>query len=316
MAKLRINHSRGGSNSSVSMVKISIFLGVLLLMLYYLYQYTIGTKSPLLQNANKQQNQNIGKNTPVGDVKVIDNDNNSFYPCGDGGELVEHKHYSLSYNESAEQANWVAYKLTKSSILVPNVKRGKWFDPDYSVKTGSAFHRDYKGSGYSRGHLAPAGDMAFSKEAMKESFLMSNMSPQLRAFNGGIWNELEQHVRDWAFDNNEVYVVTGPMLNRKIVKRIGKNKVKVPSAFYKIVLDNYGEERKAIAFIMPNEMSTLPLRDYIVTIDDIERELGIDFFCNLLSENEQKKLESISDIGKWRVNKKKYDLRVGKWNFQ
>lgn len=305
MAKLRRNHSRNNKKSGPSMIRVIMFMAVLLFVLYHLYQGTINTDE--------------GKgslNVPVIGIENSSTHTKDYYPCGDRGDLVEHKYYSLSYNESAEQANWVAYELTKKSILVPNVKREKWFDPDYSVKTGSAFHRDYRGSGYSRGHLAPAGDMAFSKEAMKESFLMSNMSPQLRAFNGGIWNELEQSVRDWAFDNKSVYIVTGPMLNRNIIKSIGKNRVKVPSAFYKVILDITSREHKAIAFIIPNEMSTIALSNYVVTIDELETELGFDLFCNLLSTKEQEHLESISDISQWRIDKKRFNTRVNKWNIQ
>jgi endonuclease G len=111
------------------------------------------------------------------------------------GNIVEHTFYSLSYIEKYEQAEWVAYNISDEQLKKPNVKRTDWFETDPKVITGSAKHSDYKGSGYTRGHLVPAGDMAFEELAMKETFFMSNMSPQIRSFNNGIWRELEEQSR-------------------------------------------------------------------------------------------------------------------------
>jgi len=238
-----------------------------------------------------------------------------FLPSGSKGEVVHHKHYSLSYVEKHEQAEWVAYELTKKSIQVKNVKRAKKFKPDYDVSTRSAFHRDYSHSGYTRGHMAPAGDMAFDVDAMQESFYMSNMSPQTRVLNNGIWKELEEQVRDWAYDNQRVYIVTGPMLNRKRLTTIGKeNKISVPSAFYKVILDIDKPEQKGIAFIIPHERSERRLQEYALTIDELENELGFDFFADLISEEVQDELESTFDIEDWEFDEKRYRSRVDHWN--
>jgi len=199
--------------------------------------------------------------------------------------------------EKHEQAEWVAYQLTKSSLLAPNVKRADKFRPDYDVNSGSAFHKDYTRSGYTRGHMAPAGDMAFNKEAMNESFYMSNMSPQLAECNAGIWRDLEELVRDWAFDRNELVVISGPMLNRPIIKKIGKNKVSVPSAFYKIILD--ANKNESASFIIPNEGSNRHLKEFATSIDEIEKETGIDFFTDLLNDDEEERVESKSDVRSW-----------------
>jgi len=238
-----------------------------------------------------------------------------FLPNGSKGEVVHHKYYSLSYSEKHEQAEWVAYELTKKSLKVKNVKRAKKFKPDYDVSTRSAFHRDYTHSGYTRGHMAPAGDMAFDVDAMQESFYMSNMSPQLRVLNNGIWKELEEQVRDWAYDNNRLYIVTGPMLNRKRIETIGKqNKVTVPSAFFKVVLDIDKPEQKGIAFIIPHERSEKHLSEYAVSIDDLESEFGFDLFLDLISEEKQEELESTFDVEDWEFDNKRYKARVEKWN--
>ena len=106
-----------------------------------------------------------------------------------GEQIVNHLGYSLSYNEKNEQASWVAYELTADQVR-GTVKRKDSFRSDPLIKTGSASLSDYKGSGYDRGHLAPAADMKWSTTAMSESFFMSNMSPQLPGFNRGIWKKL------------------------------------------------------------------------------------------------------------------------------
>lgn len=264
------------------------------------------------------------QNTTVSKDDVFDMDyrfseakpEDRFYiPISTSGLIVHHKFYSLSYNENYEQADWVAYVLTKSDLAKENVKRRDWFDPDVKVKTRSAIYNDYSSSGYSRGHLVPAADMAFSDEAMKESFLMSNISPQVKEFNNGIWNELENQVRDWAWKNRELIIVTGPIL-KNIDKFIGKNQVGVPKMFYKIILDLKEPDRKAIAFLIPNEISEKPLSDYIVTIDSLENITGIDFFGNLMTVEEQKKIESKINKNKWEFNPELYKKRIEIWNKQ
>lgn len=142
--------------------------------------------------------------------------------------------------------------------------------PDYARSTLA----DYKGSGYDRGHLAPSATMDFTQESMKQSFLMSNMSPQLPGFNRVGWRVLEEHVRDLANEYNELYVVTGPIYQGN-EGTIG-NGVVIPSAFYKVILDPSFDE--AIAFIVPHrDVSSSELANFITTIDEVERQTGLDF---------------------------------------
>lgn len=237
-----------------------------------------------------------------------------FLPEGGNGQLVHHRYYSLSYLEKLELAEWVAYELTRESLAMPNVDRTDWYTDDPKIQTGSASYYDYKGSGYSRGHLAPAGDMAFDQEAMEESFHMSNISPQKRAFNNGIWKELEENVRDWAENNNRIFVVTGPVLDKDSYKLIGRNKVAVPDRYYKVVLDADDPGLKAVGFIIPNEISEKPLTDYMVTVDSVEGITGLDFYATLLSKKFQQELESKFDKQDWPLSEKRYDLRLRKWN--
>lgn len=232
-------------------------------------------------------------------------------PASTTGEVVAHTYYTLSYNEDNEQAEWVAYELTRDRLDKNWVERASSFRPDPDVRTESATPRDYSGSGYDRGHLCPAADMAFDTLAMSESFFMSNMSPQLKGFNGGIWRELEESTRDWARKYEHLYVVTGPVLSRPGKGNIGFSKVTVPAAFYKVLLAP--AQHRAIAFVLPNEVSTRPLMDYAGTIDQVEELTGIDFFPRLLKGLDEE-LEGSLDKNAWPVNQRRYDLRMRDWN--
>ena len=171
------------------------------------------------------------------------------------------------------------------------------FRIDYKVKTGSASLSDYKGSGYDRGHLAPAGDMKWSSTVMSESFYMSNMSPQKPGFNRGIWKKLEGSVRNWAQDNSEIYVVTGPILTGSN-SAIGSNQVTIPNYYYKVILDYKEPELKGIGFILLHEKSSSLLKSFAVSIDEVERRTGIDFYHSLPDSIEEQ-IESSIDVSKW-----------------
>lgn len=238
----------------------------------------------------------------------------NYLPTSTTGEMVQHTYYTMSYNERHEQPEWVAYELTKESIQAPNVRRTGDFRRDPKVSTGSAEREDYRGSGYDRGHLAPAGDMAFNEEAMSESFYMSNMSPQARQFNGGIWRELEELTRDWAYKFKKLYVVTGPLFDQPAKGSIGDNQVTVPSQYYKVLLDLENPEQKGIAFILDNQVNFEPLYKFAVPIDVVEARTGIDFFPELMDKELEAELERNSNVDLWPFNKKKFELRNDKWN--
>ncbi|MFH6998279.1 DNA/RNA non-specific endonuclease [Flavobacterium sp. FlaQc-57] len=203
----------------------------------------------------------------------------AYLPTSTTDQIVKHKYYTLSYNENFEQAEWVAYELKKEYLKDANYKR-PYFIEDPKVTTGSADWRNYKKSGYDKGHLCPAGDMEFNESAYNDTFYTSNISPQDHDFNSGIWNRLEQKTRYWASKYNDVYVVTGGIL-KDSDKKIGTEKVSVPKYFYKIILAKSGKEHKAIAFLVPNEDSNKSIYDFVVPIETLEKMTGIDFFPNL-----------------------------------
>lgn len=227
------------------------------------------------------------------------------------GELVRHTFFTLSYVEDNEQAEWVAYELTRDRLNANWADRPNTFRPDPSVRTESATPRDYSGSGYDRGHLCPAADMAFDTLAINETFYMSNMSPQVPAFNVGVWRELEELTRDWARYFQQLYVVTGPVLAQKSLGQIGFSKVSVPSAFYKVLYAP--KQHRAIAFVLPNALSTRPVLEYAFDIDYVEKMTGLDFFPHILNGlNEE--LEASLDKEAWPINQQRYQRRLAEWN--
>ena len=173
---------------------------------------------------------------------------------GKADSIIDRPSYSLGYIEYHEQPAWVVYRMTYEEAVTKAAKRGDDFKEDPKVPTGSATLADYRRSGYDRGHLAPAADMAFSIRTMDDSFYMSNMSPLKPQFNRGIWKDLEAQVRQFAITEKDIYVVTGPILPGTKTETIGANRVTVPKYYYKVIYDRTPPE-KMIGFILPNDGS-------------------------------------------------------------
>ena len=220
-------------------------------------------------------------------------------PLGLYDDIVSHTYYTLSYSEDHEQAEWVYYVL-KSNQLNSTVERKDNFRPDFKVKTSSAQLYDYKGSGYDRGHLAPATDMKYNNISMSESFFMSNMSPQSPSFNRGIWKKIEKQFRDWSYKYGELVIVTGPVLKGENYGFIGYNKVTIPKWYYKVAIDPSNYDRN-IAILVENKGSSASIKSFVVTIDYLEEFSGLDFFHNL-SDKIEESFESSTHINLWDWN--------------
>lgn len=216
--------------------------------------------------------------------------------------LVHHTAYSLVYDTIHHLAKWTMYELKKEHLSNLNVERFNKFSPDPLLNKYTNLSNVYKNSGYDRGHLVPAADMAFSELTMKESFYYSNIAPQVPSFNRGIWKKLEEQVRDWAKENEHLYVVTGSILS-DTMKKIGSHNISIPDYFFKIVADLTPPDMKMIGFIIPNKKSNLEIMHYAVSIDSIEKITHIDFFPSLPSDV-QDKLEKNIVIEMWFNNKK------------
>ena len=262
--------------------KLYAIIAILLLLGVYGYNF-------LLEKEEQQEVYNEG-------IKIKGDTNVFFLPSSTTGQVVHHEGYSLSYNEKYEQAEWVAYELKKEHLSNTNFKR-PYFEIDKTIKTKAAHWKNYKQSGYDRGHLCPAGDRKYNQKAHDETFLTSNISPQLHEFNSGIWNTLEQKVRYWADKYDGVYVVTGGVLNGEL-PTIGEERVGVPNYFYKVLLDYNNGKPKAIAFLLEHENSNRALSSFAVPVDTIEHLTGIDFFPNLEDDIEEQ-LESSNDYKDW-----------------
>ena len=243
---------------------------------------------------------NIDEDTSINksDVPVeksLISDDFDFLPTSTTKEVYNRNTYVFSYSEEHEQSEWVAYYLNKDDVKATNFDR-PFFEQDPLVESVSADWRNYKKSGYDKGHLCPAGDRKSSYNAYKETFFTSNISPQDHNFNSGVWNRLEEKTRYWAEKYDGIYVITGGVLTDDL-KTIGKEDVSVPNYFYKILLTKDG--LRMVAFLVPHKDSNKPLYEFVTSVDVIEKMTGIDFFPKLEDEMENK-LESNSDYKDWR----------------
>jgi endonuclease G len=221
------------------------------------------------------------------------------YPMAHTGDtILTYTGFHLAYNEQFEQAAWVAYVLTRDEIESGTIERTDNFRSDTSIVTGSASLADYRGSGFDRGHLAPAGDMKWDQLAMSQSFLMSNMSPQLPAFNRGIWRKLETEVRNWALEKDSLYVITGPLFS-PADSLIGKNGVGVPGYYFKVLVDLSPPDHDMIAFLLPNSGSSEDLIQFAITVDSLEQLTAYDFFSVAPDQEMIEWLEQRIEPGNW-----------------
>lgn len=218
-------------------------------------------------------------------------------PKGTPEQILERTGYVASYNKTNLLPNWVAWHLTAERTEGSAKRSGVDFAEDTEVPEPRATDWDYYNSGYDRGHMCPAADNKWSKKAMEESFLFTNMCPQNGNLNRGDWNEMEMACRKWAKKYGDLYIVCGPILYKGKHKTIGKNKVVVPEAFFKVVLRT-GDDPQAIGFIYKNTSGNRPKDSYVNTVDEVERITGIDFFPSF-PDDVEKKVEAECDLGLW-----------------
>lgn len=238
----------------------------------------------------------------------------------EGEELIQHKALCLVYSEEHEMAKWVAHVLSHD-IVNGAVSRTNDFRVDTLIETGSSEEADYfiktkledgsydyDGYGYDRGHLAPSADFRWSEIALSESYFYSNMTPQLPDFNREIWAELEGFFRAYVYNNptKDLFIVTGPVLHDGLPKQERSvNDMSIPDYHYKIAVDF--EAKQGIAILISQKNVDYPLESFVTTIDSIESLTGINFYPNL-SEEDEKMIESTSDISEWRSGDQKNDV--------
>lgn len=217
-------------------------------------------------------------------------------------QVIEHIGYTVGFNTEWNIPCWVAYSLTDEE-LEGDARRKNTFSPDPMLKGEPVLHQDYSNSGYDRGHMAPAGDMKWSEQAMEESFYTTNICPQNRNNNAGDWKDLEEMVRDLAREYGEIYICCGPIVT-DASRTIGRErKIVVPQAFYKVLLRQKDDGSwTSIGFVMPNEAGNRPLMTYMHSVDEVESITNIDFFYQLPDSLEQI-VEQDYTISDWTVSR-------------
>lgn len=214
-------------------------------------------------------------------------------------QIVEYEGFTVSFNPDMHIPNWVSWELTADETSGPAKRRSK-FTSDPKV-TGCPTTNDYKGSGYDRGHLCPAGDMKWSQQAMTDCFNLTNICPQTRQLNSGWWKVLEEESRQTALRDSILIIIAGPVLTDLPEEYIGQNQVAVPSRFFKILLTPSSCPPRAIGFILSQYENISSLAETALPIDSIEAITGHNFFPTL-TDSLQNIIESQCQFQKWEMN--------------
>jgi endonuclease G, mitochondrial len=314
MAQLRRNHHKASTGTSRFLI-VLIIIGFLVFALLY-------KGKPYLETIfNQEQNEIIiHPNNSI----ILENSYDDLstkkrhldFPLlpSYSGELIFHDHFTLSFSQKFKQAEWAAWQVTKTDLRLPNQKRKTFFTEDPKLSTAKLGVFDYRGSGYQRGHLVPAADVAFDTNAIAQSHYMTNMSPQKRAFNNGIWRELEQLTREWAWKYGKVNVVTGPIFIEPV--QYMKSGVAIPNSFYRVLLTQIDNKPHAIGFIIGNVVSERHLHEYATTINEVEFITGIEFFSGHLKTSEAKLVKPTYNTDLWPINDQAFRLRTTRWNYE
>ena len=203
---------------------------------------------------------------------------------------IEREAYHLAYDGQHKQAKWVYEHLTSDRINGEVDRNNFDFQVDPLIPPILRSTKgDYAKSGYDRGHLCPVADACFGDKALKETFYLSNISPQHPHFNRGYWLKLEKYVRDLTNSNRSIHVFTGGLYlpqqerdGKRYIRYqvIGKNDVAVPTHFFKVILDARGKLIES--FILPNGAiaSDTPLQQFSVALEQIEKAAGMVFDRN------------------------------------
>lgn len=279
----------------------------------------------------ERPNDNVNANTGYDNVSVTGyeiphlNDQNVYadhYVTMDGVQILN---YALEWDNTKRHANWVAFTFD-TTTSADNVKRTDAWSVDPKLPAEMQVQEsDHKNDGFDKGHLCASEDRVYLKEANEQTFYYSNMSPQLKDFNGGFWRKLETRVQTWGRSTadgvyDKVYVTKGGTLN-KLLKNFKGTTVDggtpttdangftihglaCPEYYFMAVLSQKDDVFHAIAFLVPHKegMTENPssdeLKEYVVSVDKLEEETGIDFFCNLpdVLENE---VEAACNLNDW-----------------
>ncbi len=212
-------------------------------------------------------------------------------------QMKNYEGFTVSFNEYNHTPNYVAWELTASETNGSISRKGRKFRWDSTVD-GCPEHDDYTHSGFDRGHMIPAADCKYSVQAMEDCFYMTNICPQNHSLNTGGWKKLEEACRDWAIRYNAIIIIAGPIYKNTNTKFIGDAGVRVPSGFFKVVLDANSPRPKAIGFIYPNTPAPGEISSYAAPIRNVEKLTGFDFF-HQLPDSIENAVETQCDYTRW-----------------
>ena len=237
------------------------------------------------------------EDTPVGKVENTPDLQKVIVPADVPQQIKEYEGFTVNFNTSNRTPNYVSWELLASETDGASSRNKQDFWRDETVKNCPA-KKDYTNSGYDRGHMYPAADAKWSATSMHDCFTMANMTPQVHALNGGAWKTLEDKERQWAARDSALIIVAGPIYQSGDKKRIGDAGVRVPSAFFKVILAPYVDNPRAIAFVYPNDHCPGNMQQYAQTVDYVEQLTGFDFFSSLPDDIEDK-VEASYSFTQW-----------------
>ncbi len=214
---------------------------------------------------------------------------------------IDYTGFNVSFNPAHHDPNYVSWELTGEEAKGNSPRKSK-FKADKDVY-GCATLDDYRRSGFDRGHMAPAGDMKWSEQAMDDSHYLTNIVPQDHSVNGGIWSSLEKLCRQWAVRDSAIIIICGPILNDMSQRVIGASGVTVPDRLFKVVFAPYTNPPRAIGFIFPNNPTEDGLEAISTSVDNIEAITGYDFF-DCLPDEVENEVESSSNFRVWTRQKR------------
>lgn len=223
--------------------------------------------------------------------------------------------YTLEWDCDKKAQRWSAYEMYNSNS-VTNWNRNSWYNTTWG---GDPFQEDvdipskyrttlsmYRSSGYDRGHMCPSADRLDSKDANEQTFYLSNMQPQNHNLNAGIWEVMENQIRTWNKSSfrDTLYIVKGGTIdNPDQIKGYTSSGLLIPGYFFMAILCKNAEGYKAIAFWVDHQTvnhSSDPLSKYVISIDQLEEKTGIDFFCNLPDDIENR-IEATTYPNSWQI---------------
>ncbi len=212
-------------------------------------------------------------------------------------ELADRAYFLLCHDGERKVPTWVGYETKPRASAAERSPRPSRFHADSGLQHPGAQDADYRHSGYARGHLAPAADFAWSGDALRATYMLSNVVPQLQCVNAGAWAFVERTVRALAATSDSVYIFSGPLFQHPTPEVIGEGRIAVPSHFYKVALAVHGGQKLMLAAIVPNyQLPRHAFATVFTTVDEVERSTGLDFFA-ALEDKEENALEAATHGG-------------------